>query len=134
VAIDHSSPEAEAESRERVASLAAAWRRATSASAQAGAPASTAPALATAATLAPPARPACGLRRQVALLFGRSLRQVLRDRPTNVGRASSQLSSAIVFASIYWRMKRTQSSIQDRMGLLQVRSGVSAVARDGGPA
>lgn len=56
----------------------------------------------------------------MALLFGRSLRQALRDRPTNIGRASSQLSSAAVFASIYWRMKRTQSSIQDRMGLLQV--------------
>jgi hypothetical protein len=33
----------------------------------------------------------------------------------------SNLSSAIVFAAIYWRMGRAQSSIQDRMGLLQVR-------------
>lgn len=40
------------------------------------------------------------------LLFGRSWRQVTRDKPTNIGRAMSQISSAIVFAAIYWRMGR----------------------------
>lgn len=50
--------------------------------------------------------PQCGLGRQVQLLFRRSLRQVLRDKPTNIGRAMSQLSSAVVFAAIYWRMGR----------------------------
>lgn len=65
----------------------------------------------------------------MALLFGRSLRQVLRDRATNLGRASSQLSSALVFASIYWRMRRSQSSIQDRMGLLQISAVGSAMTR-----
>lgn len=72
----------------------------------------------------------------MALLFGRSLRQVLRDRATNLGRASSQVSSALVFASIYWRMKRSQSSIQDRMGLLQISAVGSAMTRcvwGGGP-
>ncbi|KAL4432817.1 hypothetical protein ABPG77_008143 [Micractinium sp. CCAP 211/92] len=122
VAIDHSSPESEAESRARLAQLVAAWR-----SHGAAAPAAQAVPSASAASLAAGAdatagahAPACGLRQQVALLFGRSLRQVLRDRATNAGRASSQVSSALVFASIYWRMRRSQSSIQDRMGLLQI--------------
>ena len=46
--------------------------------------------------------------------------QVTRDKPTNIGRAMSQISSALVFGCIYWRMGRSQSSIQDRLGLLQV--------------
>ena len=50
--------------------------------------------------------PRCGLPRQVQLLFGRSWRQVTRDKPTNIGRAMSQISSAVVFAGIYWRMGR----------------------------
>ncbi|KAI7845221.1 hypothetical protein COHA_001265 [Chlorella ohadii] len=121
VAIDHSSPEAEAESRQRLQSLAAAWRTAASAPAPApgGAGAGSA-ADAAALAVASGNKPSCGLGKQVSLLFGRSLRQVLRDKATNIGRASSQVSSALVFASIYWRMKRSQSSIQDRMGLLQV--------------
>ncbi len=28
--------------------------------------------------------------------------------------------SALVFGAIFWRIKRSQSSVQDRMGLLQV--------------
>lgn len=48
--------------------------------------------------------PRCGLGRQVQLLYGRSWRQVSRDKPTNIGRAMSQISSAVVFAAIYWRM------------------------------
>lgn len=70
----------------------------------------------------------------MALLFGRSLRQVLRDRATNAGRASSQVSSALVFASIYWRMRRSQSSIQDRMGLLQISAVGTAMTRWEAPA
>ena len=50
--------------------------------------------------------PRVGLGRQVQLLFGRSWRQVTRDKPTNIGRAMSQISSAMVFAAIYWRMGR----------------------------
>jgi hypothetical protein len=38
-----------------------------------------------------------------------------------VARLMSNLSSAIVFGAIYFRMGRSQSSIQDRLGLLQVR-------------
>ncbi len=224
MAIDHSSPESEAESRARLAQLVAAWR-----SHGAAAPAAQAVPSASAASLAAGAdatagahAPACGLRQQVgparaaapsgrpdssatflpagppsactckawtarylcthtraavhdatrlvinngaplsclscnltirhlptstphhpqppachpqvALLFGRSLRQVLRDRATNAGRASSQVSSALVFASIYWRMRRSQSSIQDRMGLLQISAVGTAMTRWGAPA
>ncbi|QDZ23790.1 ABC transporter [Chloropicon primus] len=56
----------------------------------------------------------------VKLLYLRSFRQVARDRATNILRLTTNLNSAIVFGSIYWRMKRTQSTIQDRQGLLQV--------------
>jgi len=48
-------------------------------------------------------------------------RQVSRDKATNVGRAMSYVSSAIIFGGIFWRMGASQSSIQDRMGLLQAR-------------
>lgn len=124
VAIDHTSPEHEAESGKRLAQLTAAWRAHSGGSAAAGAAASGAT-LGEGDPLAPPAvesggETSCGVRKQVSLLFKRSLRQVLRDRATNVGRATSQVSSALVFASIYWRMKRGQSTIQDRMGLLQI--------------
>lgn len=131
VAIDHTSPDSEARSRARLDRLTAAWR-----SRSAAAPVTTAqvPPSASATSLAAGAEavggartPSCGLRKQVALLFGRSLRQVLRDRAPNLGRASSQVSSALVFASIYWRMKRSQSSIQDRMGLLQISAVGSAM-------
>ncbi len=46
--------------------------------------------------------------------------QVSRDKGANIARAMSNLSSAVVFGAIFFRMKRGQSSIQDRMGLLQV--------------
>ncbi|THF98256.1 hypothetical protein TEA_018355 [Camellia sinensis var. sinensis] len=40
-----------------------------------------------------------------------------RDGPTNKVRARM----SIIFGSVFWRMGRSQSSIQDRMGLLQVK-------------
>ena len=50
----------------------------------------------------------------------RSWRQVTRDKATAMARLMSNLSSAVVFGAIYFRMGRSQSSIQDRLGLLQV--------------
>jgi hypothetical protein len=38
----------------------------------------------------------------------------------------SNISSAVIFGGIFWRMGASQSSIQDRMGLLQVGSTLSA--------
>jgi hypothetical protein len=57
------------------------------------------------------------------LLLARSWRQATRDKATNFARAGTNISSALIFGSIYFRMRRTQSTIQDRLGLLQVRRG-----------
>mmetsp|Transcript_12161 Transcript_12161/g.29463 ORF Transcript_12161/g.29463 Transcript_12161/m.29463 type:complete len:707 (-) Transcript_12161:415-2535(-) len=61
-----------------------------------------------------------GVLKQFALLLQRSWRQVSRDSATNSVRLATSLNSAFVFGSIFWRMGRSQTSIQDRMGLLQV--------------
>lgn len=45
--------------------------------------------------------------------------QALRDGPTNKVRARMSVASAVIFGSVFWRMGKTQASIQDRMGLLQ---------------
>jgi ABC-type multidrug transport system ATPase subunit len=133
VAIDHSSPESEEKTRAKVDALAAAWAAKSSPSVSSsddvvgsvdkpgtsvsGALTATSTTSTTTATMH---RPGCGLRRQVALLLRRSWRQVTRDRATAASRASSQLSSALVFSSIYWRLGMGQAAIQSRMGLLQV--------------
>lgn len=57
---------------------------------------------------------------QSKLLLKRSWRQIVRDKALNISRAMSNVSSAVIFGSIYWRLGRSQISIQDRMGLLQV--------------
>lgn len=46
--------------------------------------------------------------------------QASRDGPTNKVRARMSIASAIIFGSVFWNMGRSQTSIQDRMGLLQV--------------
>lgn len=69
------------------------------------------------------ASPRVGWLQQLRLLLVRSWRQVSRDRATNVARVLANVNSAVIFAAIFWRMKRSQSSIQNRMGLLQVWAG-----------
>lgn len=49
--------------------------------------------------------------------------QVTRDKATTVSRVMANLSSALVFGAIFFRMSRQQSSVQDRLGLLQVGGG-----------
>jgi ABC-type multidrug transport system ATPase subunit len=66
------------------------------------------------------ATPTAGWRRQFRLLLSRSWRQATRDKATNFARAGTNISSALIFGSIYFRMRRTQSTVQDRIGLLQV--------------
>uniref|UniRef100_A0A453DQP5 ABC transporter domain-containing protein n=1 Tax=Aegilops tauschii subsp. strangulata TaxID=200361 RepID=A0A453DQP5_AEGTS len=61
-----------------------------------------------------------GWWRQFRLLFKRAWMQAFRDGPTNKVRARMSVASAIIFGSVFWRMGKTQTSIQDRMGLLQV--------------
>lgn len=123
VAIDHTNPETEAESKSRVDRLAAAWKEAHPPTAHAGALGATA-----SGALASQATATCSLQRQFALLLKRSWRQVTRDKATAASRASSQLSSAAVFSAIYWRMGRGQAGIQNRLGLLQVAAVGTAMS------
>lgn len=59
---------------------------------------------------------------QVQLLFRRSWRQVSRDRATIIARCMANVSAAIIFGTIFNRMKLTRTAVQDRMGLLQASS------------
>ncbi|CAK0762983.1 hypothetical protein CVIRNUC_003012 [Coccomyxa viridis] len=117
IAVDPSSLAAEQASRKRIEELRAAFAQqavprplmpSASSGAQANAASSTG------------SEVQCSLPTQAKLLFKRSWRQVSRDKATNIGRAMSNVSSAIIFGGIFWRMGCSQSSIQDRMGLLQV--------------
>ena len=69
-----------------------------------------------------------GLAAQFFMLLKRSWRQVRRDGATNKIRLSTSMNSALVFGSIFWRMGLTQTSIQDRLGLLQVSAINAAMA------
>lgn len=124
ISIDHSSPAAEAESGARVAALLAEVGAAGKAgrAGGAGAPAPGAAALALVPTPPSPPTPSptAPLRSQLRMLGVRAWRQVTRDRATFIARAASNLSSAAIFGSIFHRMGRSQASIQDRLGLLQV--------------
>ncbi|KAJ4829355.1 ABC transporter G member 7 [Turnera subulata] len=66
--------------------------------------------------------------RQFWLLLKRAWMQASRDGPTNKVRARMSIASAIIFGSVFWRMGRSQSSIEDRMGLLQVAAINTAMA------
>ncbi|GAB4828808.1 ABC transporter G member 7 [Ancistrocladus abbreviatus] len=69
-----------------------------------------------------------GWWRQFWLLLRRAWMQASRDGPTNKVRARMSVASAIIFGSVFWRMGRSQTSIQDRMGLLQVAAINTAMA------
>ncbi|XP_041014742.1 ABC transporter G family member 7 isoform X2 [Juglans microcarpa x Juglans regia] len=69
-----------------------------------------------------------GWLRQFWLLLKRAWMQASRDGPTNKVRARMSIASAIIFGSVFWRMSRSQTSIQDRMGLLQVTAINTAMA------
>ncbi|KAI8472919.1 MAG: P-loop containing nucleoside triphosphate hydrolase protein [Monoraphidium minutum] len=117
IAIDFSSPEREAETRGRVQKLTDAWAQRSGAAAREAHMRRSA----SGAELVPATARACGKwYQQFGLLFRRSWRQVTRDRATAIARLMSNLSSAVVFGAIYFRMGRSQASVQDRLGLLQV--------------
>ena len=59
---------------------------------------------------------------------GRSFRQVRSTPRRTRFVCSTSLNSALVFGSIFWKMGLTQSSIQDRLGLLQVSAINAAMA------
>ncbi|KAG6759557.1 hypothetical protein POTOM_036040 [Populus tomentosa] len=66
--------------------------------------------------------------REFWLLLRRAWMQASRDGPTNKVRATMSIASAIIFGSVFWRMGKSQTSIQDRMGLLQVTAINTAMA------
>ncbi|OIV91097.1 hypothetical protein TanjilG_30319 [Lupinus angustifolius] len=66
--------------------------------------------------------------KQFRLLLKRAWMQASRDAPTNKVRARMSIASAIIFGSVFWRMGKSQTSIQDRMGLLQVAAINTAMA------
>jgi ABC-type multidrug transport system ATPase subunit len=57
---------------------------------------------------------------QFPLLFHRAFKQVVRDKTTNRIRLTANLNSALVFGSIFWKLKMDPASMQNRFGLLQV--------------
>ncbi|XP_042010868.1 ABC transporter G family member 7-like isoform X2 [Salvia splendens] len=69
-----------------------------------------------------------GWWRQFCLLLRRAWMQASRDGPTNKVRSRMSIASAIIFGSVFWRMGKSQTSIQDRMGLLQVAAINTAMA------
>ncbi|KAK8938476.1 ABC transporter G family member 7 [Platanthera zijinensis] len=69
-----------------------------------------------------------GWSRQFWLLLKRAWMQAFRDGPTNNVRTRMSIASAIIFGSVFWRMGKSQTSIQDRMGLLQVAAINTAMA------
>jgi ABC-type multidrug transport system permease subunit len=117
VAVDHSSPDAEAATSARVAGLQAAWAAKAGTAGEGGAPARGGVRVGGAAH-----RPHVSVPAQLRLLATRAWRQATRDKATAVARAASNVSSAIIFGAIFWRMGAAQTSIQDRLGLLQVAS------------
>ncbi|XP_028757766.1 ABC transporter G family member 7 [Neltuma alba] len=74
------------------------------------------------------ARKKGGWWKQFWLLLRRAWIQVFRDGPTNEVWAKISFTSAITLGSVFWKMGRSQTSIQDRMGLLQVAAISSAMA------
>lgn len=47
----------------------------------------------------------CALRRQFRLLLQRSWRQISRDKAASMARLMSNLSSAVIFGAIFFRMQ-----------------------------
>eukprot|EP00960_Hanusia_phi_P065139 766000-Hanusia_phi.AAC.9 len=60
--------------------------------------------------------PESSLWEQVRLLFGRSWREISRNKGANIIKAVQQVSTALIYGSIY-SFSNKQSSIQDRFGL-----------------
>jgi len=69
-----------------------------------------------------------GRLKQLRVLFGRAWRQAIRDKQNNKVRAMSNLMSAVIFGTVFHKMGRRQTSIQDRQGLLQVAAINTAMA------
>ncbi|KAL6758227.1 P-loop containing nucleoside triphosphate hydrolase protein [Haematococcus lacustris] len=108
--------------RARVQTLVEAWRqqglRAIKSPSEGVEPGATSPGPQGGAGLA--LRPRLPWHRQLLLLFRRSWKQAMRDKASTMARIGANVTSALMFGLIFFRMGRSQSAIQDRMGLLQV--------------
>mmetsp|Transcript_19242 Transcript_19242/g.58081 ORF Transcript_19242/g.58081 Transcript_19242/m.58081 type:complete len:689 (-) Transcript_19242:421-2487(-) len=121
ISVDTSSPDAELSTRKRIKELVAAAKQHAAESGNGDGDAA-ADKAAVAHLPATDTSPPSGWGKQFRLLLARSWRQATRDKATNIARAGTNISSALIFGAIFWRMRRSQTTIQDRMGLLQVAS------------
>ncbi|DBB07632.1 TPA: hypothetical protein ACH3X3_009067 [Trebouxia sp. C0006] len=119
ISVDASSPEAQQKTRSRVNELAAAYleKQITGMQAAGSSRAAQQDSLKAPTSLD---HPQCSWQRQAQLLLKRSWRQISRDRATIMARTIANVSAALIFGSIFNRMKLSQTAIQDRLGLLQV--------------
>jgi hypothetical protein len=120
VSVDTSSDAKQRESETRLASLASAWAKRAKENSNAGTSEVGDAGLKNEGQKGVVVAKRAGVSAQFLMLLKRSWRQVRRDGATNKIRLSTSMNSALVFGSIFWRMGLTQTSIQDRLGLLQV--------------
>lgn len=119
ISIDFASADSEATTRARVEALVASWQQQQASRPQGHMAATTSGLL---HLRRANAGPQTSWMSQLRLLFRRSWRQVTRDKAAAISRIMANVSSAIIFGAIFWRLKMKQTSIQDRLGLLQVAS------------
>eukprot|EP00270_Netrium_digitus_P009741 TRINITY_DN2981_c0_g1_i1.p1 TRINITY_DN2981_c0_g1~~TRINITY_DN2981_c0_g1_i1.p1 ORF type:complete len:753 (-),score=269.12 TRINITY_DN2981_c0_g1_i1:256-2514(-) len=121
IGTDFSSPQTEQESKERVGQLAKAYAEWRAAKAQVEAEGGGGDEKAEGGEEEEEkGELSSGLWTQFRMLLKRAWKQTTRDKSTNVVRGMMSLTSALIFGSVFWRMGLGQTSIQDRMGLLQV--------------
>jgi len=129
VSADYSSSDALADSLARIAGFATAAAQSAAAASVATNAASTpaaagTPGFKTKVPAAAHPKRAVGPRRanvltQFALLFGRAWREVARSKATLIIKAAQQVMISLIYGGIY-SLGNTQSSIQDRFGLLSL--------------
>lgn len=113
ISVDYTSADDQMKSKERIDALVAAFEKNAPPAETANRPAGSSSEL---KALAPSQGPIAQFR----ALLGRAFRQAVRDRKTNFSRFMSSTMSSLLFGAIYWKIGLTQSTIQDRLGLLQV--------------
>jgi ABC-type multidrug transport system permease subunit len=75
-----------------------------------------------------PAKTGASMIEQFRLLFIRSWRQVHRSKVANFARACANIGSGVVFGCIYYKLGKGQSSMNDRLGLMQVAAVNTAMS------
>lgn len=113
ISVDYTSADEQASSKGRIESLVSAFAKKSQAAGGAAKPTGSSSESKMVAT-------AQGPIAQFRALLGRAFRQAVRDKKTNVSRFMSSAMSSLLFGAIYWKIGLTQSTIQDRLGLLQV--------------